>query len=69
MDRTVREKTAARIYCATLTALRDRGVAYELANEVSRILERETAIGVSYQRTENEQEIINKVLPLLMGNH
>jgi hypothetical protein len=66
---TAREKTAARIYCAAFTALRNRGVAYELADEVSRILERETLIGISYQRTQNEQETVNKVLPLLTSNH
>jgi hypothetical protein len=64
-----REKTAARIYCAAFSALRDRGISYDLADKVSRIIECETAIGISYQRTQDEQETINKVLPFLTSNH
>jgi hypothetical protein len=69
MDSTARENTAARIYCAAFTALRDCGVGYQLADEVSQILERETFIGISYERTSDEQETINKVLPFLISNH
>jgi hypothetical protein len=66
---TAREKTALGIYCSSFKALTERGVAYDLADEVSRILERETFIGISYERTQDEQETVNKVLPFLTSNH
>lgn len=68
MDTGERDKTAAGIYCASLKALTDRGVSYDLADEVSRILERESFIGTEYIRTPEEQATVDQVLPYLTTN-
>lgn len=67
-DREDREGIAARIYCASFKELTDRGVPCDRADEVSRILERETFIGPSYSRTPEEQATINQVIPYLTAN-
>lgn len=69
MNTAEREKTAAGIYCQSFKALTERGVSYDLADEASLILERESFIGITYQRTDQEQEIINRVLPYLTANN